>query len=383
MLVFVSALSLPASAETDPPQPVLLMVRELTLGGCERDLTKMATHLDRSRFTPHVGCFIAKGLRFDELTARNIPVVEFPVRSFVSASMVSGARAMARYIKAHGIRLVHPFDVPTTLFGVPIARACGIPGVASQLSYRNHLYARRDLFLLRMVDRISSKIVVNSKEIQRHLVEEVGVHADLTYLCYNGVDTNEFHPRDRQRVPRLKDSKLVIGIVCALREEKGLALLVEAFSKIRWERDAMKLVIVGQGPMRAQLEALRDRLDLQNEMLLAPATSEVAAWMRSIDIFVQPSTSESFSNAMLEAMACGCCVIGSRVGGTPELIGDQTSGLLFNSGDLDGLVECLRKVIRDEELRNRLASGAAHRAATEFSIERAVKRTEALYTSLL
>jgi glycosyltransferase involved in cell wall biosynthesis len=383
MLVFVNALPLPASADRDPPQPVLLMVRELTLGGCERDLTKMATYLDRSRFTPHVGCFIAKGLRFDELSARNIPVVEFPVRSFMSPSLVSGARAMARYIRAHGIRLVHPFDVPTTLFGVPVARACGIPGIASQLSYRNHLYSRRELFLLRMVDRISSKIVVNSKEIQRHLVEEEKVRADLTYLCYNGVDTNEFHPRGRERLPQLKDSKLVVGIVCALRQEKGLTLLVEAFAKIRQDRDAMKLVIVGQGPMRDQLEALRDRLDLQNEMLLAPATSDVAAWMRSIDIFVQPSTFESFSNALLEAAACGCCLIGSRVGGTPELICDQTSGLLFDSGDVDGLVECLKKAIRDDDLRNRLASAAAHRAATEFSIGRAVTRTEALYTSLL
>ena len=145
----------------------------------------------------------------------------------------------------------------------------------------------------------------------------------------------------------------------------------------------MKLVIVGDGPMRAQLEALREKLDLQNQMVLAPATNEVAQWMRSIDIFVQASTFESFSNALLEAMACGCCAIGSRVGGTPELIIDQASGLLFESGDLDGLVECLKKVIRDAELRNRLANAAADRAANEFSIERAVKRTQALYTSLL
>jgi len=389
MLVFVNALSsdLPTSTRTDPdappPRPVLLMVRELSVGGCERDVAKIAKHIDRSLFTPHVGCFIAKGVRFDELSARNIPVVEFPVRSFASPSLLVGARAMARYIRAHDIRLVHPFDVPTTLFGVPVARACGIPGVASQLSYRNHLYSGRELFLLRMVDRISSRIVVNSKAIERHLIEEQRVRADLTYLCYNGVDTNEFHPGGRQRMPALKDAKLVVGTVSVLREEKGLTLLVEAFSRIRTERDGMKLVIIGQGPMRGQLEALRDRLGLQNDMVLAPTTSEVAAWMRSIDIFVLPSTSESFSNALLEAMACGCCVIGSRVGGTPELIGDQTSGLLFDSGDLDGLVDCLKKVVRDDELRERFASAAADRAATEFSMERNVSRTEALYTSLL
>jgi glycosyltransferase involved in cell wall biosynthesis len=359
------------------------MVRELNLGGCERDATKMATHIDRSRFTPHVGCFIAKGLRFDELAARKIPVVEFPVPSFAPHAFLAGARVMARYIREHGIQLVHPFDVPTTMFGVPVARACGIPGVASQLSYRNQLYKRRDLFLLRMVDRISTKIVVNSKEIQRHLIEDLGVPGELTYLCYNGVELGEFHPGGRERRPELKDAKLVIGIVCALREEKGLAFLVEAFAKVRAEQDAMKLVIVGDGAMRARIEALRGTLGLQDQLVLAPATSEVAAWMRSIDIFVLPSTSESFSNSLLEAMACGCCVIGSRVGGTPELIAENESGLLFNSGDVGGLVECLRKVIRDAELRNRFADAAAHRAATEFSMERAVKRTEDLYTSLL
>jgi glycosyltransferase involved in cell wall biosynthesis len=389
MLVFVNVLSsdLPASTRIVPdapfPQPVLLMVRELNMGGCERDAAKIATHIDRSRFTPHVGCFIAKGLRFDELNEKGIPVVEFPVRGFLSPSVLTGARAMARYIRAHDIRLVHPFDVPTTIFGVPVARACGIPGIASQLSYRNHLYSGRELFLLRMVDHISTRIVVNSKAVQRHLVEEQSLQEDLTYLCYNGVDTNEFHPRGRQRLPAIKDSKLVIGIVCALREEKGLALLVEAFAKIRTECESMKLVIVGDGLMRAQLEILRDRLGLQNDMLLVPATSEVAAWMQSMDIFVLPSTSESFANALLEAMACGCCVIGSRVGGTPELIDDQVCGLLFNSGDLNGLVDCLKKVVRDDELRNRLASAAARRAATEFSMERNVTRTEELYTSLL
>jgi glycosyltransferase involved in cell wall biosynthesis len=359
------------------------MVRELTVGGCERDVTKIATHIDRARFTPHVGCFIAKGLRFDELTARKIPVVEFPVRSFAPPSFLAGARVMARYIRTHGIQLVHPYDVPTTLFGVPVARACGIPGIASQLSYRNQLYSRRDLFLLRLVDRISTRIVVNSKEIQRHLIQDQGVPAKLIYLCYNGVDPAEFHPNGRERRPELKDAKLVVGIVCVLREEKGLAVLVEAFARVRAEHDGMKLVIVGDGPMRARIEQLRDTLGLQDQLVLAGATSEVAAWMRSIDIFVLPSTSESFSNSLLEAMACGCCVIGSRVGGTPELIGDQTSGLLFDSGDVEGLVECLRKVIRDEELRNRFATAAAQRAASEFSMERAVKRTEDLYTSLL
>lgn len=358
------------------------MVRELTLGGCERDLTKIATHLDRSRFTPHVGCFIAKGVRFEELRAHDIPVIQLPVRSFMPGPFLAGAREMSRYIRAHAIRLVHCFDVPTTLFGVPVARACRIPGIASQLSYRNYLYSRRDRFLLRIVDRISSKIVVNSKEIQRHLSHDFGIPPALIHLCYNGVDTLEFHAV-RRRLPELQAARLVIGIVCALREEKGLPLLIEAFARVRGQQDSIKLVIVGDGPMRARIEALRDQLALQQDLLLVPATPRVAPWMRSIDIFVLPSTSESFSNSLLEAMACGCCVIGSRVGGTPELISEGQSGLLFDSGDVDGLAKSLKKVIADDDFRNRLAAAAAQRAATGFSIESAVERTQALYSSLV
>src|SRR5262249_49762477 len=177
------------------------------------------THIDRTRYTPHVGCFIAKGMRFNELQARKIPVIELPVTSFSPPRFLAGARVMRRYIREHHIELVHAFDVPTTLFGVPVARACGIPGVAAQLSYRNHLYSRRDLSLLKVVDHISTKIVVNSKEIGRHLIEDEHVSRDLVYLCYNGVETDIFHPRGRRHLPELAGADLVIGILCVLREE--------------------------------------------------------------------------------------------------------------------------------------------------------------------
>jgi hypothetical protein len=74
------------------PIPVLLMVRELGIGGCERDLTKVAIGLDRSRFEPHVGCFISEGLRSGELRARGIPVVKFEVPSFLSVAALRAAR---------------------------------------------------------------------------------------------------------------------------------------------------------------------------------------------------------------------------------------------------------------------------------------------------
>src|SRR5690348_8728468 len=110
------------------PVPVLLMARELNLGGTERQMAEMALSLDRSRFDPRVGCFRPGGIRGEELRAAGVRIVHFPVPSLMS---VKGAVQIARYIRSEGIRLVHTFDTPANLYGVPAARMAGAPVVLS------------------------------------------------------------------------------------------------------------------------------------------------------------------------------------------------------------------------------------------------------------
>jgi glycosyltransferase involved in cell wall biosynthesis len=359
------------------------MVRALSIGGCERDLTKMAIALDRSRFAPHVACFQLDGPRYPELKAANIPMTALPVHSFLSPSAIEGARVMGRYIRDHGIRIVHCFDIPADLFGAPVARLYRVPVVLTcQLSFR-YMYPQYKRHLLRITDRLSDRIVVNSEAVKRHLVQDVHVAGDSIVVCYNGVDTAIFHGRNRTRVSEVADASLVIGSVCVLRTEKRLDLLLQSFARVRHRRPGMKLMIVGSGDQLPDLEALRDRLGIGSDCIFVPAQDNVDAWMRSMDIFVIPSESESFPNALLEAMACECCVIGSRVGGIPELIADGVNGLLFPSGDAAGLTEKLESVIDDETLRQELSMAAGHTASETFSMDIAARRTEALYTDLL
>ena len=365
------------------PRPVLLMVRALSIGGCERDLTKIAIALDRSRFDPHVACFHSDGPRFPELLAAGVPVVELPVRSFGSLSAVRGASEMARYIRRHRIQLIHAFDVPTSIFAAIASRFFPVPVViTAQLSYRD-LYAPYLRHLLSVSDWCSDRIVVNSKAVRQSLVEEERLAPERISLIYNGVDASVFHPLGRQRPAWLADASLVIGTVCALRSEKRLDLLMHVFAGVRDLRPGMKLVIVGSGAMQPELEALLLRLGLEHDCCLFPQTVEVAEWMRAIDIFVLCSESESFPNALLEAMACGCCVIGSRVGGVPELIADGENGLLFESRNAMDLARVLGKAIQNDSLRESLGHEASVTALGTFSIETAARCTEALYESLL
>jgi glycosyltransferase involved in cell wall biosynthesis len=111
--------------------------------------------------------------------------------------------------------------------------------------------------------------------------------------------------------------------------------------------------------------------------------SEVATWLRSIDIFVLPSVSEAFSNSLMEAMACGCACIASRTGGNPELIRDEETGLLFEPGDSRDLAEKLCRVLDDAGLRSRLAQAGTRAIRDGFSLAASAQRMQEIYTGYL
>ncbi len=365
------------------PWPILLIVRQLHYGGCERDLSKIAIGLDRKQFEVHVGCFDPEGMRRREIESAGLPVVVFPVKSFASPSILHAGRVFGDYVRRHRIRLVHAYDYPGTMFAVPVGKFYGVPAVvSSQLSHRD-LREARERWILRTCDRLSDMIVVNCKAMERHMIEDEGVPQKRLGLCYNGVDTGVFHARERRRPEALAGAGVVIGALCVLRPEKGIHLLIEAFARVHAVEASARLVIVGGGPLLATLRSQSDALGLGDSCRFEPATGAVAEWFRAMDIFALPSSSEAFSNALLEAMACGCAPVGSRVGGTPELIKDGETGFLFEAGSVDGLAEKLAILVKDAALRQRVSEAAAAFASQTFPLERAVATMGGLYQRLL
>jgi len=148
-------------------------------------------------------------------------------------------------------------------------------------------------------------------------------------------------------------------------------------------RPGLKLFIDGSGPSLDELQARSRELGIADDCLFLPGKPQIATEMRSIDIFVLPSLSEAFSNALLEAMASGCAVIGSNLGGTPEMISDGKTGLLFRPGDSRDLAEKLRYLIEHDDVRRQLGTAAASFARSTFPISRAVSRITDLYKSVL
>jgi len=366
----------------EEPTPILLFSRTLGIGGCERDLTKIALGLDRGDYVAHVGCFYEGGCRAVELEAAGIPVTCFPVRSLTSLATLAQAARLMRYFHRYKIQLVHTFDAPTNIFVAPVARAARLGGVISSNLWYRDMLDRRALHLSRIMDHVVDRMVVNSVAVQNDLIEHERVSRGVTYLCYNGVDTGIFHSQDRSRLSIVERASVVIGTVCALRPEKRIDLLLDAYARIPSRGPDWRLLIVGSGPTLPSLRERARALGIEAETVFHPAQQDVAQVFRCIDIFVIPSSSESFPNALLEAMACGCCVIGSRVGGIPEAIIEGQNGLMFTPGSAEDLRHALSMAICNIPMRRRLSSNAARDARARFSMRTAMERIQELYDSL-
>jgi glycosyltransferase involved in cell wall biosynthesis len=358
------------------------MVRQLGSGGTERQMTELAKTLDRERFAVHVACFVPGGFRRDELRARGIPVLEIPLRSFIKPHTISALGQFRRYVRENGIRLVHTFDYPASIFGVTAARLGRVPHVlSSQRGYRR-LYQPKYRHLLRISDWLADGVVVNCEAMRRHLLEDCSVPPCRIHLCHNGLDLGVFRYAPRERPPCLEGARTVIGTVSVLRPEKGLPVLLEAFAQVRIERPGVRLLVVGSGPVAADLEALAGSLGIREACHFEPATSDVASWLRAIDVFVLPSLSEALSNSLMEAMACGCCVVASNVGGNPELVTGET-GVLFEKGNTAELASRLIELVDRPDLRARLGECAAARIRSEFTIEASARRMGEIYEDFL
>ena len=355
--------------------PVLLMARELHIGGSERQMTEMAKHLDRSVFAPHVGCFRPAGVRGDELRDCGVSIVQFPVYSYRSFSALSEARRLARYIRANGIQVVHTWDYPLNVYAIPIARMMtSAIAISSQRSHRDLIPAgyRR---LTKLSDRMSHAVVANCEYIRRHLIDE-HVPEEKIRVCYNGIDLDRFRRLAAPAHP------LTIGVVCALRSEKDLITLIDAFALVRDSAPALRLVIVGSGDQLPALESRAREAGLGAQCHFEPATSNIPEWLSKIDIFVLPSRSEALSNSLMEAMACGCCVVASEVGGNPELVRNGETGMSFRAGDPTSLAGVLRAVIQNPTVRARLVETGERFIRANFSVGAAAARMGEIYLGL-
>lgn len=217
-------------------------------------------------------------------------------------------------------------------------------------------------------------------------LEKAGVDKNKIRVVYNGVDSR-FRVLDRQTMRRqlaLPPPAFIVLFVGLLVPVKGVEILLQAVAHLGDER--VLCVLVGEGPMRGELEAQARQAGIEPQVLFAGQhpTHEIPAWINAADVVVLPSYSEGRPNVVVEAQACGVPVIATRVGGTPELVNDGETGLLVDSGDPAQLALAITSLLQDEGKRRRLGqAGRAGIEAGDRSWGVSAGRVRAIYGELI
>lgn len=240
--------------------------------------------------------------------------------------------------------------------------------------------------LRRWAAPFTSSFVTVSRDLARWLTGTVGVPAAKVVTIHNGVDTRRFGEEDREAARRtlgLGADTLVVATVGRLDPVKNHGALLDAYAGLARMDGRHALVIVGDGPCRAALEARAARADLVGRVRLVGERNDVARLLAGFDIFALPSIAEGISNTVLEAMASGLPVVATRTGGNPELVEDGVTGRLVPVGDRAALIGALSGYLVDAHLRQLHGKAGRQRAMDEFSLERMVARYRALYRAVM
>jgi glycosyltransferase involved in cell wall biosynthesis len=230
-----------------------------------------------------------------------------------------------------------------------------------------------------MSHRLADGVVVNSRVLRDYLIDQEDFPAEFVHLCANGLNARGFSRSGAVPEGVAPPGALVVGSLCNLRPEKNLTVLLKAFAVCSIVDPRLLLLLVGSGPELDALQKEAAELNVLDRCRFQPAVADVAPWLSLMDIFVLPSRSEALPNALMEAMASACACIGSRVGGIPELVEPDVTGLLFESGDVASLASCLQRLSRDGNLRTRLGVAAADRIRGQFSLDAAAGRLGTVY----
>ena len=354
------------------PCDVVLMLTSFDVGGTERQMVELVRRLNPARIRAHVACFHARGPLLAELP-EHVAVREFPVRGFARPAALGQLVAFAAWCRSIGAELVHTCDLYANIFGLPGAVLAGVPvRIANRREILTGDKTPGQLRAQRLAYRAAHRVVANSAAARTQLEHE-GVPPSKLRLIPNGLDPRRFIPA----APRSAIRRVVT--VANLRPEKGHETLLGAARQILARHPAATFTFAGDGPRREPLETLTRALELGSRVRFLGECQNVAPVLADADLFVLPSRSEAFPNAVIEAMAAGLPVVATDVGGIPEIIRHWENGVLVPPGDEHALADAVVALMDRPD--HAAALGRAARADVEhhYTLDRMVEAFEHLY----
>jgi glycosyltransferase involved in cell wall biosynthesis len=373
---------------------LLVVAESLGVGGTETHLIRLLMPLASRGWHIAVFCLSERGQRADQLEAAGISVFsQLQPRKDKSykhrnpVAIVTAANRLFWLMRHWHPHIVHFYLPGPYLLGTPLAVAAGVPiKIMSRRSLSN--YQKRHPFLgrlERLFHRVMDSVVGNSQAVVNDLIGE-GVPRDKIHLIYNGIPAALGIPDRNVARKAIGLEQVLVGVMIAnLIPYKGHRDLIEALAAVSQSLPpGWRMLCVGRDEgLQGKLERLAEAHGINKNIEFLGERTDTATLLAAADYCVLSSWEEGFSNFVLECMAAGLPIVVTRVGGNPEAVTDQETGLVVPPRDPKALGNAVLRLAQDPDLRQRLGAAAQRRAEQEFSLDSCVEAHSRLYEDLM
>lgn len=362
-------------------------------GGAELQIFLLAKFLNKEKFTPVLAVSNYKKLDkwCENFEKEGIKVIRLNVKNKHDPKHLT---LLKKIIKEENIDLMHAhiWNPASCRYAFFAADWMKIPLITTEhdpfkLSWLKNLFKK---YTLNKIDQV----VTVSENNQKILSELYPKHKGKITVIPNGIDTIwwqsqllRFTPDDLKKIKTevfgAKLDTFIIISVAELHERKGLKYLIESIPEIIKNYPNTKLIIVGDGPDKENLEHLIQKLKIENHVALLGRKKDIPILLKSSNLFVLPSKREAFGLVNLEAMLTPLAIVASSVGGIPEIIDDMKTGILVKPGNSEQLTQSIEYLIKNPEKRKELANNGLKKAKSHFSAQKMAEEYEKEYSKVM
>lgn len=366
---------------------ILFMIDELiTKGGTEQHLFDLSVELTRAGHRVSVLCLL-EGKYGDSF--RSNPDIAYHclhVKRIYNFGGMAAIFGIARYIRLNCIDIVQTFHTGADLIG-PIASLLSFrhPVVLSSRRDLGYTKSPRHIVAQRLVNQLVDRILANSKAVSQSVLVLEKYPVQNIEIIYNGIHSVKFPLPDQTTLEELREKfslsvqDVVIGSVGNIRPVKGYDVMVEVAACICRQNANVVFIHAGDGEGRSELESRCKDAGIARQFRFLGHQHNIPEILSLMDVYLQPSRTEGFSNAVLEAMSTGLPVVATRVGGNPEIIDEGVNGFLVDSEDVAGMTTRLLALVKEPGVRTRMGNAGREKILEHFDISHMIKKYERYY----
>ncbi len=361
---------------------IVHLVTSLEVGGAQHNMLLGLPNLDPTRYK-HVLVSIMDRMQMkQQFQQAGIEVHSLGLRKKTDITAAWRLRSLLKNIHPD---ILHTYLIHGNVLGRIVGRIAGVPTIiGSELTIGQA--GRIGRFATKLTNPLTDAVEVNSETGGKSVAADLGVPESKIEVVLPGLDLDAFGSTDQRSQTRneigVEDNEHLVLYVGRLRTVKGVEYGIRAFAKALEQHPNMKLALAGEGDQRKELESLSTELGIENNVKFLGVRIDLPNVLSACDSVIMPSLAEGFPRVAIEVMASSKPIIATRVGGTPEAIIHNQTGILVPSKDIEAMADAIVNIANNSELATRLGDAARERTEQHYSASKYVARLDEMYSRL-